>query len=458
MLSPATVEILATKLRGQLLRPDHPQYDEVRAIWNSMIDKRPGLIARCTGVADVIEAVNFAREHELLVAVRGGGHNVAGTSICDGGLLIDLSAMTAVHVDPKARTARVLGGATLGDLDAETQVFGLATPGGVVSTTGVAGLTLGGGFGWLSRKYGLAADNLLSVDMFSAGGEPLTASARENPDLFWALRGGGGNFGVATSFEFQLHEVGPEVLFGPTVYRLEDAAEVLRNYREFATNAPRDCCVWADLMTAPPLPFLPERYHGTRVVTLMQFYAGDISAGEEVLAPLRKCEPIGDAVAPTRYTLAQRMLDPVYPKGARNYWRAHNFADLSDAALAALVEMAAALPTAQSDILIAQVGGAIADVPAKASAYPHRAAAFVVSPGARWADPTQDARCIAWLRAGSEALAAYASGGSYVNFITETEGRERDAYGVNYDRLGELKNRYDPTNFFRLNQNVRPTA
>ena len=295
--------------------------------------------------------------------------------------------------------------------------------------------------------------------MVTAEGKLITASASDNPDLFWALRGGGGNFGVVTSFEFQLHQVGPQILFGPTVYRLEDAADVLRNYREFATQAPRECCVWVDHLSAPPLPFLAPRYHGAKVISLMQCYAGDVAEGERILAPVRDYgEPIGDAVAPIPYAAAQAMLDPMYRKGARNYWKSHNFSDLNDRALDVLVAMAGSLPTPQSDVLISQVGGAIDGVAPDATAYPHRATAFIVTPGARWEDPAQDAPCIAWVRRAFEALAEHASGGSYVNFVTEAEGRERDAYGANYDRLVEVKNRYDPTNLFRLNQNVRPTG
>ena len=458
MLNGTVLERLAPKLRGELIGPEDTAYDEARAVWNGMIDRRPALIVRCAGVADVIQAVRFAREHDLVVAVRGGGHNIAGSAVCDGGVVIDLSAMRAARVDPAGRTARVQGGATLGDLDHEAQAFGLATPGGVVSTTGVAGLTLGGGFGWLARKHGLAVDNLLSVDLITADGRLVTASGREEPELFWGVRGGGGNFGVVTSFEFRLHPLGPEVLFGPTVYRLEDAARVLRTYRDFAAKAPRDCCVWADLLTAPPLPFLPERHHGTKVLSLMQFWAGDMAEGEAVLAPLRGCaEPIGDAVGPTPYTAAQSILDKTYAKGARNYWSGHNFVDLPDPVIDALVEAAAGMPTAQSDILVSQLGGAIRDVAPDATAYPHRDVTFLVTPGARWTNPAQDEACIAWVREAFATAAAHAAGGSYVNFIAETEGRERDAYGVNYDRLAALKARYDPDNFFRLNQNVQPS-
>lgn len=458
-LDASAVETFAQDLRGYLVRPGDADYDEARSVWNAMIDRQPALIARCSGVADVIEAVRFAKHHGLPLAVRGGGHNIGGSGVCDGGLVVDLSAMRAVRVDPQARRARVQGGATLGDLDHETQAFGLATPGGVVSTTGVAGLTLGGGFGWLSRKFGLAADNLLSADVVTAEGTLLHVSTDEDPDLFWGLRGGGGNFGVVMDFEFALHEVGPTVLFGPTIYRLEDAAEALANYRDFARTAPNDCCAWADLMTAPSLPFLPEAYHGTKVLSILQLYAGDPRDGEAVLAGLRgHGNPIADAVAPTRFTEAQSRLDLVYDKGFRNYWKSHNFTALSDATIAGLLRMAEALPTPQSDILISQVGGAINDVAPDATAYPHRDTAFVLTPGARWQDPALDDACMTWTRVGIDALAGQSTGGAYVNFIAEDEGRERNAYGANYERLAALKAKYDPTNLFRFNQNVKPAT
>ena len=450
---------LQEKLQGRLIQSQEKGYDEARAIWNAMIDKRPALIVRSTGVADVIEAVTFARENDLLMAVRGGGHNIAGASVCEGGLMIDLSPMRAVHVDPKAQIARVQGGATFTDVDHETQAFGLAVPNGVVSTTGVGGLTLGGGFGRLSRRHGLTADNLLSADVITADGALVTASADENPDLFWGIRGGGGNFGIVTSFEFKLHRVGPEVLFGPIVYRLEDAADILRNYRDFATSAPYECSVWADFLTAPPLPFLPEAVHGTKVLFVAPFYEGSMPDGEDVLRPLREYgEPIADAVALTPYVTAQRALDGLYAKGLRNYWKSHNFVKLSDAALDTLVTYAERLPTAQSDILISHLGGAINDIAPDATAYPHRDIAFVVTAGGRWEDPAQDAASISWVRECFDALKANATGGSYVNFIAEGSGREREAFAANYDRLVELKNAYDPSNLFRLNQNIQPTV
>lgn len=459
ILQEEKIEALNEKLRGNLIQPQDKNYDEVRTIWNAMIDKHPALIVSCAGVADVIESVNFARENDLLIAVRGGGHNIAGASLCDGGFMIDLSKMRAVHVDPKAQTVRVQGGATGGDLDHETQAFGLAVPNGVVSTTGVAGLTLGGGFGRLSRKYGLSIDNLLSVDIVTSEGKLVTASEDENPDLFWGVRGGGGNFGIATSFKFKLHPVGPEVLFGPIIYRLEDAPEVLRNYRDFAEKAPFECSIWADFLTAPPLPFLPESVHGTTVLFVAPFYVGDIQEGKKLLKPLREFgDPIADAVATVPYAEAQRAVDALYTKGLRNYWKSHNFVKLPDEALDTLVDYAKRLPTPQSDILISHVGGAINEIPSEDTAYPHRDIEFVVTPGGRWDDPTQDAEPIDWVRECYDALKEHATGKSYSNFIAEGKGREQEAFGQNYNRLVELKNRYDPTNLFRLNQNVSPTV
>ena len=457
MLDSGAVEALAGGMRGSLVRPVDEAYDEARAVWNGMIDRRPLVIALCADVADVRAAVNFGRDAGLPVAVRGGGHNIAGTGVCDDGLVIDLSQMNEVEVDADARVARVQGGALLGDVDKATQAFGLATPGGVVSTTGVAGLTLGGGFGWLSRLHGLAADNLLAVEIVTADGASITASADENTELFWAVRGGGANFGVVTSFTFRLHEVGPEVLFGPTVYRLDDAAEVLLHYANFAATAPRNCCVWADLLTAPPLPFIPAAYHGTKILTLMQCYLGDFGEGEGVLAPLRGFgQPIADIVGPMPFTAAQSLLDETYAHGARNYWTSRNMSALSGGMVDGLVRLAAVMPTPQSDILISQLGGAINDVPADATAYPHRDVAFVASPGARWIDPGQDEICLAWIEECRRVLADHGTGGAYVNFIAEPTGRERDAYGANYARLAALKKKYDPRNLFRLNQNVQP--
>lgn len=448
---------LRTALRGDVILPGEERYDGARAIWNALIDNRPALIIRPKGVSDVSAAVGFAAENHLPVSVCGGGHNVAGTAVCQDGIMIDLSAMRSVTVDPARRTARVEGGATLADLDRETQKSGLAVPGGVVSSTGAAGLTLGGGFGWLSRRFGLAADNLLAVDIVTADGNMITASDHEHRDLFWGLRGGSGNFGVAVAFVFRLHNLGPDVLFGPTVYRLEDAGDVLRHYRAFAKDAPRECCVWADLMTAPPMPFLPERYHGEKVLTLMQCHSGDLAEGEAELAPLRGFgAPIGDAVGPMQYVEAQQILDETYAKGLRNYWKSTNFRTLPDVAIEKLVKFAATMPTPETDMLICQLGGAIGDVPSDATAFPHRDTNFIVTPGARWRAPKDDERCLAWIREVGDTLAQDADGGQYVNFISEGTGQESSAYGANYARLKAVKTAYDPENRFRSNQNVRP--
>jgi FAD/FMN-containing dehydrogenase len=457
----ATLESFEANLRGELLRPECDGYEAARGLWNAMIDKKPALIARCADVADVMEAIKLARKNGLAVAVRGGGHNVAGLAGVDDGIVIDLSLMRAVHVDPEARTARVQGGAVWGDVDHETQAFGLATPSGIISTTGVGGLTLGGGFGWLARKYGLAADNLLSADVVTADGELVKASAQENVDLFWAIRGGGGNFGVVTSFEFRLHEVGPEVLFGPTVYRLQDAADVLRHYRAFASAAPEECTVYADFLTAPPLPFLKEEVHGTKVLFLIQLYAGDTEEGERILRPLREFgAPLGDAVAPTSYAEAQSRSDPLYPKGGRYYWKSHNLAALSDGLIETLTGCAATMPTPLCDILIQQLGGCISKGARDETAYPHRDAGFVVTLGGRGEGPAQDDQCIAWARECHVRLDEHAAPGVYVNFLShdESEDRLRAAFGDNAERLRRIKTRYDPGNFFRRNHNIEPLA
>jgi FAD/FMN-containing dehydrogenase len=459
-LTEAALDPFATRFRGELLRPEGEGYEEARRLWNAMIDERPALIARCASQADVIAAVHFAHEHGLRVSVRGGGHSVAGLSTVDEGLMIDLSLMRTVAVDPEARLVRVEGGAVWGDVDRETQAFGLATPSGVVSTTGVAGLTLGGGFGWLARPYGLTIDNLVSADVVTAAGEVVRASEHEHADLFWAIRGGGGNFGIVTSFEFRLHEVGPDVLFGPTVYRLEDAPEALRHYRDFARDAPKECTVYADLLTAPPLPLLPEDVHGTKVLFLAQFYAGDPAEGEEVLRPLRAFgDPIADAVAPTQYTEVQATFDPLLPKGARYYWKSHNLTHMGDRLIDAVVACAADLPTPRSDILFHQLGGAINDRAPAATAYAHRDAEFVVTLGASSEEPSQDEACIGWAKEWHARLGEHVTGGVYANFLSHDEGEERlsAAFGDNVARLRRVKARYDPGNFFRRNHNVEPT-
>ncbi len=456
-LDEEAVQSFAGRLHGELVRPGDAGYDEARSIWNAMIDKRPALIARCENADDVIAAINFARANDLLVAVRGCGHNIAGKAVCDGGLMIDLSPMNSVRVDPDTRTARVEPGASLADMDRETQASGLATPLGINSTTGVAGLTLGGGFGWLSRKYGMTVDNLLGVEIVTADGELRTASEEENPELVWAIRGGSGNFGVVTSFTFRLHEVGPEVLCGPIVYAAGDAPDVLRNLRDFNAQAPDEFAGWAVLRKAPPLPFLDESVVGTDVLIVVPFYAGGIEEGENVLAPLRAYgAPIGDGVGPNPYAGFQQAFDPLLTPGARNYWKSHNFRTLSDEAIDTAIDYAARVPTPLSEIFFGHVGGQMARVPSDATAYPHRDVAYVMNVHTRWEDPAQDEGCIAWAREFFEVMAPHAAGGSYVNFISEGEGKEGDAYGDNYARLSAIKATYDPDNFFRVNQNIEP--
>jgi len=453
------VPALGASLKGRLLLPGDAGYDDAREPWNALVRRRPSAVVCAADVDDVCAAVRFAATHDLAVTVRGGGHHVAGHAAANGVLMIHLGDMRRVDVDAKARTARVQGGATLADLDAATQAHGLATPGGVVSSTGIGGLTLGGGFGWLSRQFGLSVDNLQSVELVTADGTVHVVDANREPDLFWGLRGGGGNFGVATSFEFRLHPVGPEIRFGPTFYRLADAPAALRRFRAFADTAPRACCVWADLMTAPPVPVIPAADHGTPVLALMQCWTGDPARADDVLAPLHAGgSPLGSAFGPMRYVDAQRFLDATYEKGLRNYWKSGNFVDLSDAAIDWLVEVSASMPTPESDMLISTLGGAIDDVTPSATAYPHRGTQFVVAPGARWQDAADDARCLAWIDTIGRQLAHHADTGAYVNFIAEPDGRERDAYGGNLERLAALKARHDPHNRFRANRNVRPAT
>jgi FAD/FMN-containing dehydrogenase len=455
-----SVAQLAAAFEGELVTPDSAAYDETRAIWNAMIDRRPGLIARCASADDVATAVNFGKQNGLLVSIRGAGHNIAGNAVSDGALMIDLSGMKSVQVNPAGRTARIQPGATLGDIDAATQPHGLALPVGINSTTGIAGLTLGGGFGWLSRKHGLTIDNLISAEVVTATGEQVTASESENADLFWGIRGGGGNFGVVTSFEFKLHPVGPEVLSGLIVHPFSDAADVLRRYRQFVASAPEELSVWVVLRKAPPLPFLPEDVHGTEVLVFAALYAGDMTEGDRAMEGLRAIgNPIADAITPHNFIDFQAAFDPLLTPGSRNYWKSHDFNELSDGALDAIVEYAGRLPTPQCEIFVAHLGGAVGRVPFDATAYTHRDADFVLNVHTRWDDPAEDDLCVGWAREFFDRSAPYATGGVYVNFMPQDElERVAEAYGSNYERLVELKNKYDPDNFFRLNQNIQPSA
>ena len=455
----AAVSEFKTKLRGQVLQADDDAYDATRAVWNGMINKRPALIAQCTGLSDVLTSVRFARQHDLLVSVRGGGHNVAGTALCDGGLMIDLSLMKGVHVDPVSRTARAQPGLTLGDLDHETQPFGLVAPAGVVSTTGIAGLTIGGGFGWLTRKYALTCDNLLSAQVVTADAEVMTASEQENSDLFWGIRGGGGNFGIVTSFEYQLHAVGPTVLAGPVVHSMEHAPQLLRFYRDFIYQSPEELGTVFVLRLAPPAAFLPEEFHGKPMAAVFVCYAGPVEEGERVLRPLRDFgSPIADAIAPRPFTAFQSILDPVQPKGRNYYWKSDDLPGLTDGSIDTIVTHSEAITSPHTIAAMFQLGGAAARVSEDATAYSHREALHALNCNAAWVDGDPQPH-VQWAREFSTAMQPHSTG-VYVNFLgDEGEERARAAYGPRkYDRLVALKNRYDPSNFFRVNQNIKPTV
>ena len=456
--SQEVIERLQLQLRGEVILPDDPGYDEARTIWNAMIDKRPAVIARCSGVADVMRSVEIAKEQNLLLSVRSGGHNIAGNALCDGGLAIDLSGMKSVHIDPHARRAYIEPGATLGDFDHEAQAFGLAASLGINSTTGVAGLTLGGGFGWLTRKYGMTVDNLVSVEIVTADGQRLWANAEQNADLFWAVCGGGGNFGIVTLFDFKLHPVGPDVMSGLVVYPFEQAKSVLNHYREYVKSIPDDLSVWAVLRKAPPLPFLPQEVHGTEVVIFAFMHAGDIEEGKRLVEPLRHFgKPVGEHIGVNPFTAWQQAFDPLLTLGARNYWKSHNFAELSDGAIDTVIEYVGKLPSPQCEIFIALLGGEANRVAADATAYAHRDVNFVLNVHGRWDEADQDEACVSWSRDFFDAATPYAMGGVYVNFMTEEEtDRIGSAYGPNYDRLAEVKQKYDPDNLFHLNQNIKP--
>ena len=426
-----------------------------------MVDRRPGLIVRCRGVAAVVAAVRFARTHQLPLAVRGGGHNVAGFGTCDGGVVVDLSPMRDVRVDAAARMARAAGGATWADLDRETQLFGLAAPGGVVSTTGIAGLTLGGGQGWLRRTYGMACDNLISADVVTADGEVVIASERDNADLFWALRGGGGNFGVVTSFEYQLHPVGPTVAFAGPVYPLESAVSVIGEMRRFAADAPDELNISATLWTIPAVDAFPAELHGRAVIILGAIYVGAPAHGEPVLEPLREIEtPLMDLSGVIPYTALQQMFDPFFPAREHHYWKSTYLADLGDDAVSIVAAYTASRPSPMSMIGLWALGGAFSRVDATATASGARNAPFVLEILANWTDPNQAAANISWARQLFEDMTPFSTGKANFNFpgLGDDPNFARSALGDNWDRLVDVKREYDPTNLFRLNQNIDPTT
>jgi FAD/FMN-containing dehydrogenase len=450
--------------RGQLITADHTDYDAARAVWNGAIDRRPRLIARCGGTADVVAAVRFARDHELEIAVRGGGHNVAGTAVCDDGIVIDLSAMRAVWVDRSLRTARVQGGALWGDVDHETQAHGLVTTGGIIGHTGVAGLTLGGGLGFLMRKHGLAVDNLVAAEVVTAQGSVVRASTHEHPDLFWALRGGGGNFGVVTSFEFALHSLGPTVMAGPVFWAADDTVDVLRFYRDFVANAPDELGSVVRLGTVPPLPGIPENLHWRPALAVGCCYAGAVDEGERALRALRQFgTPLVDLLAPTPYVALQGALDDTVRHGWHYYWKSTNLAGLSDNAIAAIADHAYRAGSPRSYAAVFHLGGAVARVPHDATAYAGRDVAHNIIIDAVWL-PGESAEHAAaetaWARRFLQALQPHGAGGVYVNFLDADDdaGRILQAYGDRtYRRLAEVKAKYDPDNAFHHNKNIRPS-
>jgi FAD/FMN-containing dehydrogenase len=451
---------LSERTRGPVLTPDTPGYDEARSIWNGLIDRLPALIVQCSGAADVVDAVNFAREQGLDLSIKAGGHNVAGNAVNDGGIVIDLSQMRGVTVDPAAQTVRVQGGATWGDCDRETQLFGLAVPGGVVSTTGVAGLTLHGGVGHLRRKYGLSIDSLLSVDVVTADGQFRRASATENEDLFWAVRGAGSNFGVVTSFEFRAHPVGPMVMVGAIFYPLEDARTILPAWRDFMAAAPDELSSLAICWSIPPAEPFPPEVHGTPIVAIAAAYCGPVEEGERIVQPLRELgEPVVDASGPWPWLGLQSGFDAIFGPGELRYWKSRALAELSEDAIGEILELAGRRPTPLTDIVIWHHGGAMSRVGEADTAYGGRDAQFLVTAEANWTDPAQNDEAIGWAREVWDAMERFSTGGMYLNFPgfgEEKEALARAGYGANFERLTELKAKYDPDNLFRMNINIPP--
>ncbi len=459
MLDRNIIDSFRTRLRGPLLLPGDPVYDEGRAIWNAMIDRRPALIVRCLGVADVISAVNFAREHGLTLSIKGGGHNISGLAVCDEGVMLDMSLMRGVWVDPIARTARAQPGCLLGDVDRETQVHGLAAVLGFVSMTGIAGLTLGGGFGYLTRRLGWTSDNVLSMDVVTADGRVVRASERENSDLFWGLRGGGGNFGVVTSFEYKLHPVGPEVMAGAIAWSAEHAHDVIEMYRALTEQAPPELTCVLGLRMAPPAPWLAKNIHGQPIVAIFVCHTGAIKEGEKLVAPIKGFgAPVGDIIQPRSYVSQQNLLDGTQPKGRRYYWKSEYLPGLESEMLAKAIEHAQRIVSPHSAILLFPVDGALNRLSEDHSAVGNRDAAFILNITASWEHAEDDRANIDWSRAAWGDMRRFSTGGTYVNFLTEEEGDERihAAYGKNYDRLVDVKTKWDSKNLFRANKNIAP--
>lgn len=452
------IKELKSQISGKMVLPTDDNYDSVRAIWNGMIDKKPALIVQVKTADDVPAVVNFARKHKFELSVRGAGHHIAGNCLVDGGITIDFSKMKKVTVDAEAKTAIAEPGATLADFDKATLAHGLATPVGINSTTGIAGLTLGGGFGWLTKQYGLTIDNLLSADVVTADGRQLKASVTENPDLFWAIRGGGGNFGVVTRFKYRLHPMQKEVFAGLIAFPFHQSKSILRQYREFASSAPKELNVWVVLRHAPPLPFLPDEVHGKMILVLAVFYNGNAAKGEKLVTFLNSFgDPVGSHIGMQPYVNWQQAFDPLLTPGARNYWKSHNFTSISDGLIDSMVAYAGKIPSPHTEIFLGAVEGVANKVAEDATAYPSRDAKFIVNVHGRWMEAKEDDKCIRWCRDFFNDARPFASAGAYVNFMTEDESdRISSAYRSNYNRLVTLKQKYDPTNLFHVNQNIKP--
>lgn len=455
-----SVEAFRARVRGPVFLAGDDGYDEARKIWNAMIDRRPAMIVRCAGVADVIDSVKFAREHGLRLSIRSGGHNIAGLSLAEGGLVVDLSHQKGIHMDLASETVRVQAGVTLGDIDRETQAFGYVVPSGVVSETGLAGLTLGGGFGWLTRSYGWTSDNLLSVDVVTADGELVRASESENADLFWGLRGGGGNFGIVTSFEFRMRKLGPTVAAGLILYPMAKAAEVMAFHRELAVSAPDELTTLLLLRLAPPAPFLPESVHGQPVVGIAVCYSGDAEKGMEVVKPLKEFgEPLVDTIQPKPFVVHQSFLDAAQAPGRNYYWKSDYLPELTPEAAEVIMEHTKEFPSPESAVLVFQLGGEVSRIPDDHSAAAHRDVKYILNVAGSCIDPAKTDAVVSWARGVWQAMRPHSTGGAYVNFLTEEEGADRvlEAYSpAKLEKLAAIKKKYDPANFFRMNQNVAP--
>jgi FAD/FMN-containing dehydrogenase len=458
-LKPETLESFRASLRGVLLSPDDSGYDDIRSVWNAMIDRRPAFIVRCLGVADVVTCVDFARKHGLTLSIKGGGHNISGLAVCEGGLMIDMALMRGVWVDPVAQTARVQAGCLLGDVDRETQIHGLAAVLGFVSTTGAAGLTLGGGFGYLTRRFGWGCDNVLSMEVVTADGRVILASETQNRDLFWALRGGGGNFGVVTNFEYKLYAVGPQVIAGAIAWRAEDAQSVLEMHRTLVERSPPELTAVAVMRKAPPVPWLANEVHGKPIVVLFVCYTGPVKEGESLVAPIKAFgNPVGDVIQTRTYVSQQSLLDATQPKGRRYYWKSEYLPKLEPELITKAIGHAQRMVSPHSSVLFFPIGGALQKLPPDHSAVGNRDVAVSLNVMASWESVQDDEANMEWARSAWRDLRRFSTGGTYINFLTEEEGEERirAAYGANYEQLVQIKTKWDPTNLFRVNKNIVP--